>query len=1661
MELEPVRSVPRDAGSIDMEDICQNTQLLPEDTLQKIAKGPLVKFTIACDDIQKVTRLFESLRLAFASTAVTHSHTTAACNALSAFLDAAFVSKREETRRLARSQEVWVSVFVTFLNRYKDVKPRPMKQVLESLVVILAKTRDEPQRDSIQERIVDEVLPSVILGEARSRLKASILAMEMLVRKNAILPIELISAVDAWLLKNPKQWPSVLQEECQVSGIDPSLFLRRSSEDTASRVSFQKTATEILVFGVLNRAKAVELAPSVGEVLAYFFQKLQLSVDSCILSREDGESLASVWVKPVKYFLLKNLDILEKLSNHILHSLFSVSTGGFLRFIETLPLKSLLDGDMSSSSSAELTVLFASLQIAKKAGLVHEDLYFSRASTASKQAESAIVLKSELIGQFLFHHNFNIRMAALSLLVTAPSTTKPVSAAAIRVVLKSLPSLHAESDPCSRGEILTLIRGLIVRVKGGILADKENPVEEKITVNKKKQLVFARDDAETEACMKNYLEFLLTDLRPTASYHRHIMALKTLILLLESGLDDRYTGSVSGKPEGRQVRWKFNMDIFGSRLLRLLVDLLLDPFEEVRGTALNILKLFPLPVLLGGASHSAVGKPELIDAITKAEQLASNTSRADHADTVARLFYLIFCTASKSKVNDDGIFHWWDTKAGVVEMLLGKLEEKLSLPEGLFHSSLRDAPLHGYLCALRYIVSTPNFYSVIPNDGPVDGEIWRAIHSRISSCCDKIWDEVKPVLCIDSPEGHAAEPIEDLKVGPKDILSYSWRALRESSLLLNATLSNETYGPELGLNREDYDKIGRASFTQLAELRHRGAFSTVAQTFASCCQRCGQSKKREISELPLLWYQEAKKIIFESASKLTRRSAGLPALIAGILLSKPGGPLFHQVIQELQDISHLPAKHDEQNQVLELPQVHSMNCLKEIFTNARLGPHTEAFIMPALNLSAERMGSPIWALRNSGLMLFRALLNRMCRTDFVGFGGQSGSEPGARISFQKYPGLVPLLSALLEPPKQIKIAEQGDTAMVTERVFPALELIAEKMPNSPDTHDDMLRALVREHLKSPVWGIREHAARVYASLLNRSDIIENIQSLLKARDAKTQNYLHGEALCIKYSLRRFSCLPFALWNERVGEVKSTIEAVFSSSFPAAVSPFLVTTLLEILSDAVEKSIENGVEGEMIPLLDKFFETYDIIDNLDYVFDSSHPSWTTLSTTRAFSLLRRELAWITVLKKLVKGETDDLVPFMLRIATLDPNTCQWLLEQTHATFGVKEHYRGPLLDLYKSTILEGSPVEVKIPAISNLAANLQFLVDFNKTEVPSIDLPWEALAKEISINSTSKGFNRDRADVELQLQGCLLATKSIILHQELSETEILQWATRLRFALQEDTEFTTRYAAATSITAFARVLRPLGMAPRVDAAFLEVYLILYDLLNDDDEELRDIAASTASWILSFSSVSPPQKNVTLSPLNASELFAAFIAENYPSSQLLGSRAIRYILGQESRIGDSTSNARLLTVSTVIHELRQDSTILFEEEKQNLFVEEVREIDIWSGVLSQLAHSSYNEPLLKETFQWVCEGLSCFSETLASENGEDGLIGWTSKPETYILGVRVISLASVMVSKDFAGSGLLGEGKAALKDRLLTLLGRGKEGLLHVDLVSRIQLGLESS
>ena len=72
------------------------------------------------------------------------------------------------------------------------------------------------------------------------------------------------------------------------------------------------------------------------------------------------------------------------------------------------------------------------------------------------------------------------------------------------------------------------------------------------------------------------------------------------------------------------------------------------------------------------------------------------------------------------------------------------------------------------------------------------------------------------------------------------------------TIILGARLGIETRSV---LNNVQAESAGRLCFKQLVELRHRGAFSTVAQTFAACCRRFAMALREDLNRLPEIWYQ--------------------------------------------------------------------------------------------------------------------------------------------------------------------------------------------------------------------------------------------------------------------------------------------------------------------------------------------------------------------------------------------------------------------------------------------------------------------------------------------------------------------------------------------------------------------------------------------------------------------------------------------------------------------------------------------------------------------------------------------------------------------------------------------------------------------------------------
>ena len=250
---------------------------------------------------------------------------------------------------------------------------------------------------------------------------------------------------------------------------------------------------------------------------------------------------------------------------------------------------------------------------------------------------------------------------------------------------ETLPFVHADNDPHSRGEFLSLLRKLIIRLRGGSTLSQKAPSTE-----------VEKSQNDSKDFLSWYVDFLEGELHPCASYQTHITALKVLILIIQSGVDARIDSSHLSRIGQDQQNWQYKIDIFRHSLFRALGDLLSDAFDDVRASAFLLLRLFPIDFLTSSSGTLDTGKRASLFStfartLSRAEYTAASTGRADHADTVARLYHILFDLESVPSKKYD-----------IVNGLLEKLEQHVSSSDENLRAALRSTPMHGHISSLRW-----------------------------------------------------------------------------------------------------------------------------------------------------------------------------------------------------------------------------------------------------------------------------------------------------------------------------------------------------------------------------------------------------------------------------------------------------------------------------------------------------------------------------------------------------------------------------------------------------------------------------------------------------------------------------------------------------------------------------------------------------------------------------------------------------------------------------------------------------------------------------------------------------------------------------------------------------------------------------------------------
>lgn len=173
------------------------------------------------------------------------------------------------------------------------------------------------------------------------------------------------------------------------------------------------------------------------------------------------------------------------------------------------------------------------------------------------------------------------------------------------------------------------------------------------------------------------------------------------------------------------------------------------------------------------------------------------------------------------------------------------------------------------------------------------------------------------------------------------------------------------------------------------------------------------------------------------------------------------------------------------------------------------------------------------------------------------------------------------------------------------------------------------------------------------------------------------------------------------------------------------------------------------------------------------------------------------------------------------------------------------------------------------------------------------------------------------------------------------------------------------------------------------------------------------------------------------------------------ELAPDRSFIKIQENESQTLKGKSVLHLRPVVDLALEARTTSTVVFVEERQNLYVDTVSEAEAWAELLSRLELGAWPLSLASQLELWTMEGLTYILETL--QENIDGALSATSEPEIFALFTRVLLAAKVLIMRGELHVSPKGKGKedvyVALLKKILVL---GRLRLFHDLILHRIEV-----
>ncbi|KFY22578.1 hypothetical protein V493_06499 [Pseudogymnoascus sp. VKM F-4281 (FW-2241)] len=1571
------------------------------------------------------------------------------CTRLCYFLEQCRKSEAPKLRALAYSHETCQQLFNFYVEWNEKNQHRSMRQVLELLSSLISHNPDKAVSNGFKTESLERLLSIISHESAQPLVKPAFKVLECFVIKGTYNSSDLFEAFG------------------RISGeIEPT---RESQWDK-------------LVSGVFEWMSPPETCSAAAKFLVSLFGELKTSP---IEGSEATGNYSIYWQRWIQQGLGKHPESLENVKNYLFPPLFKLDRSGSLQFLRNISENNAIDTVGNREADGGATLFLSALEVGKKYGLVDDPDLIPPQKASAKQRDF-VELPIQAIGGLLIHTDTTVRSLAFSVLVSSLSSTRPFPKESLDIIRRNLYVLHADTDAKFRNDLFASTKHMLERLRGAlalltreaslsvtrrqITTDPNSPSELQ-TVHNTQQIDKEGSNIQShiqehEHFLSWYLSFLAQELVPTASYPRHITALKSFEILLKTGVQPSPGIPTINSSRGSDTFWPKQINVFSPSVCRLLLDLVLDPFEEVRNCSVSVLNSAPKDCF-GPLSDTPYGPvPQLLqDLLSEAKMASSQTGRADAADGLAHMNVLHF----KVLDNDQHRLDFFQS------LLLG-LEDNIEIASSDLDLAADTIPLHGQLTTLTQLwdlMKVSSYGGLVAVDslayGHEAGTIG-AFQYRLGMCCINIWQIAKDTLCHDSPEGHdPSGPIGSDDADVKGVLSFSFRACHESSELIQAILrkiNDKSSDGKPFLTFNLVQMLGNLTFVQLASLRHRGAFSTVTTTFSLCCKVTRSKSLIEAGGQDLLrtWHDRAFQCINEQHST-TRRSAGLPGLITGILSAGSTDVTLDSVMVRLQEIARTPVissgKDEEQ-----LPQVHAMNSIKDVFKSATLGKQADMYVTDCFIIATDSLKSNIWAISNCGLILVKSLLDCMLGTSDNKAATEAGWDGRSiRISYNRYKGLPELLLGLLKMDSSIPAQ--------TNLVFPALEFARRVGPPEKDRvqfREDFYNSVIR-HLNCPIWTFRDLAARTASTFLLEDNWTAPIIELLESKSFST-NGLHGIFLLIRYLIEKRLDLERPLTKDDLIMLLKAMSIRILRYGANPTDKFLIAAYEEAMFPIYQTVFKDmpGKEDSTFPfssmewveqgqaILDEMGKA--VVEELNqHPLDERNSLANNTQIVHLLYIIRMEKSLCRITDGSISWEaiTDDAAAELLqrspKIFTFSSLTLEEIVS---------------MIRFFQSFVRSDKRSEkVKRIAHTNIAdlLGLHDLFFFSDEQIKEL----AGLLLNDSFLSNDPTHIVIRGGVELQLfigpglRNAQLRTRGHILRLHVHAFERLGLPGTVQPAIQEkriaeillyfgmdvlralhsDNDYDTRIAAAAAFYNFydahADIIFSAAATGKNILCLLPLNIAILDSLTDDDPDIREIGAATFSSI-TFSPAVVPEASA--------QAFSHWLYDHYSTCEQFLAETLRRITSGNTVDGFTGIEPLVLpdTRVALMHAMVPDNA-LFAEEEQNLYIDEMREARLWCGIFARAEGSQWDRVTAKLVL-WAVKSM----RTMMAIEDRDGPLGWMSKPKVFAICARVV-VAARMLAERFGtmegvkGKPLLEPVVAALMEAGRSLLERGRTKSLH--------------